>query len=88
MNKKHYVGKYIIKGSDNMSKEIFDKLYKANEEEIEKIIKDSMEVKNKEENIEDYYEKRIIEVAKKCYEHGFLDGINLIIGSINSKREI
>ena len=75
-------------GSDNMKKDILDKLYKANEEEIEKIIKDSMEGKNKEENIEDYYEKRIIEVAKRCYEHGFLDGINLIIGSINSKREI
>ncbi len=71
-----------------MKKDILDKLYKANEEEIEKIIKDSMEGKNKEENIEDYYEKRIIEVAKRCYEHGFLDGINLIIGSINSKREI
>lgn len=71
-----------------MKKDILDKLYKANEEEIEKIIKDSMEGKNKEENIEDYYEKRIIEVAKRCYEHGFLDGINLIIGSTNSKREI
>ena len=71
-----------------MNKEILDKLYKANEKEIEKIIKDSMEGKNKEKNIEDYYEKRIIEVAKKCYEHGFSDGINLMIESINSKREI
>ncbi len=88
MNKKYYVGKYISKGSDNMSKEIFDKLYKANEEEIEKIIKNSMKNKNKEKDIEDYYEKRIIEVAKKCYEQGFFDGINLIIGSINSKKDI
>ena len=71
-----------------MNKDIIDKLYTANEEEIEKIIKNTVEGRNKEKNIEDYYEKRIIEVAKRCYEHGFSDGINLIIGSINSKREI
>lgn len=71
-----------------MNKDIIDKLYKANEEEIEKIIKNTVEGRNKEKNIEDYYEKRIIEVAKRCYEHGFSDGINLIIGSINFKREI
>lgn len=71
-----------------MNKDIIDKLYKANEEEIEKIIKNTVEGRNKEKSIEDYYEKRIIEVAKRCYEHGFSDGINLIIGSINSKREI
>lgn len=71
-----------------MNKDIIDKLYKANEEEIEKIIKNTVEGRNKEKDIEDYYEKRIIEVAKRCYEHGFSDGINLIIGSINSKREI
>ncbi len=69
-----------------MNKDIIDKLYKANEEEIEKIIKNTVEGRNKEKNIEDYYEKRIIEVAKRCYEHGFSDGINLIIESINSKR--
>lgn len=68
-----------------MNKEFWNKLYKANEEEFEEIIKNSMNNKNKEKNIEDYYEKRIIEVAKKCYEQGFFDGINLIIGSINFK---
>ena len=46
-----------------MNKDIIDKLYKANEEEIEKIIKNTVEGRNKEKNIEDYYEKRIIEVA-------------------------
>lgn len=47
-----------------------------------------MKNKNKEKGIEDYYERRIIEVAKKSYEQGFFDGINLIIGSINSKKEM
>ena len=47
-----------------------------------------MKNENKEKSIEDYYERRIIEVAKKCYEQGFFDGINLIIGSINSKKDI
>lgn len=47
-----------------------------------------MKNKNKEKSIEDYYERRIIEVAKKCYEQGLFDGINLIIGSINSKKDI
>ena len=68
-----------------MSKEFWNKLYKANEEEFEEIIKNSMNNKNKEKNIEEYYEKRIIEVAKKCYEQGLSDGINLIISSINFK---
>ena len=72
----------IIKKTDE---ELKDKL-KISEIDIEEIIKDSRNSKELKEifnKIEDNYNIKITEYNKKIYKQGFIDGVHLILDCLN-----